>query len=361
MTDKAILTWLMQEGGTAIRYRTATDLLGEAEVNRDHGRRAAELLASPMVRLWLDRVHEPGSNLASFHSSKPDAFENATAKLCDLGLRAGMAPLDACMAPYLARLNQQMAPGANCKGDQDPFHSFERVLVAARLAGMGYDMPALRRCLAARLETLYELARTGNHAIYIDQDTFGDYPNNAFRKKPLVDPRFNGRLPSIHDVYALAHLPGDTLPATTQRKVDTMVATVIDYILHPDYQALCKGYGIVRSGPRQYYSMGWSVHLPGYHGFDLDRGQAATLVQRLALMANFPVARDHPWFKDTLAHLESFRDAEGHYRFPAAYLRESSSGYWVTGAYMRLEDNRRRRIALTLDSTFRMATIHHLL
>ncbi|MGC9349402.1 MAG: hypothetical protein ACP5JG_14785, partial [Anaerolineae bacterium] len=292
------------------------------------------------------------------------AFENAAAKLRDLGLHAGMTPLDARLAPFLAWLADQVAV-METSDEELPgtFRRFEAVLVTARLVAiMGYAPPAVSRCLSARLDTLYELAETGNHDIYIDQDTFGDYPNNSFRKKPLVDPQLNGQLPSIHDIYALAYAPTDMLNTANRDKIDA----VINYVMHPDYQALRDGYGVMRAGPRRYYAIGWSVHLPGYDGdFELERTPTATLVQRLELMAHFPTARRHRWFGEALAHLETFREEVAGditvYRFPPSYLRESAGGYWVTGAYMRLEDNRRRPIALTLDSTFRMAYLQHLL
>jgi hypothetical protein len=107
--------------------------------------------------------------------------------------------------------------------------------------------------------------------------------------------------------------------------------------------------------------MGWSVHLPGYDGLAFDRSMHAHMfVQRLELMAHFPRARRSAWFSRCLEHLHSFRTAEGTYRFPACYLREGSSGYWVQGAYMRLEGNRRARQSLNLDSTFRMCMIKRL-
>ena len=162
-------------------------------------------------------------------------------------------------------------------------------------------------------------------------------------------------MPSIHDIYALAHYPRNLLDAATHDRIDTVIA----YILHPDYQALEDGYGVMRVGPRRYFSMGWSVHLPGFRGFEFDGGQAGMFVQRLELMAHFPTALEHRWFRESLAHLESFRQSDGTYHFPASYLKESSGGYWVNGAYMRLEENRRRRESLTLDSTFRMCKIKH--
>jgi hypothetical protein len=259
-----------------------------------------------------------------------------------LGLKAGIPIFD----EKTARFRQYIA-------ENESF--FSRFIVVGCLVRAGYGTEsAIQQAFLQRLHKLYTLAKTGNYDIYIDQDTFGDYPNNAFRKKPLVDPKFNEMLPSIHDVYAMAHYQKHT-DETTQHKIDT----IITYILHPEYQKLCEGYGIMRSGPRRYYSMGWSAHLPGYTDIDtMSNGQANRFVQRLELLAHFLVAHQHRWFQESVAHLESFRTQEGTYRFPAHYLRESPAGYWVTGAYMRLEENRRVRISLNLDSTFRLLKIH---
>jgi hypothetical protein len=232
-----------------------------------------------------------------------------------------------------------------------------RPLVASCLSWAGYGADeAVGNCLSERLSMVYGLARSGTHDIYIDHDTFGDCPA-AFRKRPLVNPEYNSQLPGIWDIYALAHYPEDRMDAETT----SQIAAVIAYILHPGYQALHQGYGYMRSGPRRYYSMGWSIHLPGYNGLDLNGATHAHMfVQRLALMAHFPTARQTQWFQDCVTHLEGFRTQEGTYRFPARYLREQSSGYWVQGAYMRLEENRRTRRSLELDSTFRMLEISRL-
>ena len=50
------------------------------------------------------------------------------------------------------------------------------------------------------------MAQTKNYDIYIDQDTFSDFPA-AFRKRPLLNPDYNGMLPSIYDMLALAYWP----------------------------------------------------------------------------------------------------------------------------------------------------------
>ena len=343
---RELVQWLFENGGPAIRYRTASELM-EDPTRGDLGRLAADLAQSPMTQLWLDRFAplRPG-DLFSLHGSNPDAFENVCAKLCELGLRTSMMPaFDERMLPFRQYLAQ---------GD----HFWDRTLLASCLNWAGYgDDEAVQACLTERLDTMYELARAGVYDIYIDHDTFGDCPS-AFRKRPLVNPEFNGKLPGIWDVYALAHYPETLLNVETQARIDAVIA----YILHPDYQALNEGYGYMRAGPRRYYSMGWSVHLPGYDGFDFSRAiHAHMFVQRLELMAHFPLARGSSWFSSCVQHLEGFRTKQGTYRFPARYLREQPSGYWVQGAYMRLEENRRSRRSLELDSTFRMCRIKRLM
>jgi hypothetical protein len=333
--------WLLKNGGAALRYRTATELMYATPANVAD--LAAELARYSMVQTWVDRLKppEPG-RLTNLHGAHPDAFENVCAKLCELGIRPGMVPA------YDARLEAYRRYAANGDG------GFGAICLMAplNLAGYGDDEP-IQAYLADRLDTMYALAQSGTYDIYIDHDTFGDCPA-AFRKRPLLNPEFNGRLPGIWDVYALAHYPAALAGDETARRIEAVIA----YLLHPDYQALVDGYGYMRTGPSRYYSIGWSIHLPGYDGFDFDGPTAAgTFVQRIELMAHFPIAVQSAWFEHSLDHLESFRTDEGTYRFPAAYLREQSSGYWVTGAYMRLEDRRRRRVALTLDSTFRMCKI----
>jgi hypothetical protein len=228
------------------------------------------------------------------------------------------------------------------------------VLLASCLNWFGYDDEAILGCLSERLEAMYTLARSGDYGIYVEQDTFGDFPS-AFRKRPLVNPDFYDSLPSIWDIYALAHWPAPLANDKAQEQIDQ----VIGYILHPNYQALEEGYGVMRAGKRRYYSMGWSVHLPGY-GPSGSSLPDYMYVQRVELMAHFYTARNAPWFQDRIHHLRTFKTPKGTYRFPSGYLREGSSGYWVHGAYMRLEENRRVRRSLDLDSTFRMCVIDRL-
>jgi len=342
-SEQDTIAWLLQEGGPAIRYRTATELVDDA-TGIDVAQLATDLVASPMVQQWVRQIREP-RDMWSYHGSNANALENACAKLCELGLRAGMSrDFDRRIEPYRNLLSE--APGL-----------VWNPITGGCLTWARYHDEALLDWLRARLEVLNRTAAAGNYDIYIDQDTYGDFPD-AFRKRPLVDPQYYGRLVGIWDVYALSRWPESLASAEAQEQIDA----VIGYILHPGYQALDEGYGVMRDKPRRYYSIGWSVHLPGYDGFEFQRAMhAAMLVQRVELMAHLTVARQHPWLQQSVAHLESYRTDRGTYRFPSSYLCERTSGYYVTGAYMRLEENRRRRAALELDSTFRMLKIKRLI
>ena len=85
----------------------------------------------------------------------------------------------------------------------------------------------------------------------------------------------------------------------------------------------------------------------------LDRGN----LLRLGLFARSETARGHPWFKRTLGGLEGYRGNDGLYSFPREMMPEKGSGYWVSGRRMGLEENRRPRRAMALESTFRFHEI----
>ena len=338
MNEKQIKTWLIENGGPAIRYRTATELQDTAvKVARDL---KAELINSQMPQLWLSRIGGPGG-LFSFHGSHPEAFENACIKLSELGIKAATPIFDEKTSTF----RRDFAERDNYVG---------KFVVAGALTRAGYgEEQAVHNFLLERTERLYTMARTKNYDIYIDQDAFSDFPG-AFRKRPLVNPDFNGMLPSIYDMLALAYWP----PTLKNDEIQHKINTIVDYVLHPDYQAFNDGYGVMRSGPRRYYSMGWSVHLPGYMGFEvMSDGRAKYFIQRLEMMTSFPNTHGHRWIKESLEHLKGFLLEDGTYRFPGRYFREQQSGYWVTGAYTRLDENRRNRISLTVESSFRMLSI----
>ncbi len=360
MNDRELLEWLLENGGPAIRYRTATELLDVS--SSDAAKLADELIESPLVREWLERLGPPLQpeklgNLPEsarwfavtqqIHHSRNTAYENVMGKLVQLGCRAGMPAFDARTAPWRAWL----ADAAD--GPPEPkFGLFRQRIVANFLVMAGYDdEAAVRGQVLRRLEMVADFARRREYDIYIDQDTYPGYPK-SFRPKPLVNPDLypDGELkvPSIHDINAFAHLPQDRRDAATQERIDTVVA----YILDDRFQSFPPGYGVIYQGQRRFYAAGWGVDLPGYFGFDLTASDAGQFVQRLELMGHFPAARRHRWFRGSLDHLDTYRTKRGTYLFPARFLQEKKRAYWVTGGYMGLEEGKRSAKARELESTF---------
>ncbi len=350
MIDSQLVDWLLENGGPVIRYRTAAELAGQSS-QASVSRLRKELMSSQMVQIWLSRL-APGR----IHNSKDTDFENVMGKLLAFGLGAGLPAFDKRTAPF--RL------GFPAMLDEPPgmMRTLNAVIMTAGLIRAGYEHEdALDEFLLERLDTLCRTIRQAGHDIYVDADSYTDIPKVWRHKRvPLVNPALTPhgefRLPYIHDIYALSRLPGYLRSAGVTRKVNAIVR----YVLAPEYQAFPPNYGLLRAGKGKYYAVGWAAHLPAYHALDLDNRAAQVFVQRIELMAHFPISRKNAWFRDAVQHLERFRTETGTYLFPRRYLQESRDSYWVSGGHMGLEESRRKPKALELESTFRMLRIKQL-
>jgi hypothetical protein len=228
---------------------------------------------------------------------------------------------------------------------------FERTILAWAAAWAGVTDPSITAFVARRLDTLWKTACAEDYDIYAPPGIYTDMAPR-YRDVPVVDPRlypdFSFAFPFLHDILWMAHFAAHLGPDAA-RQIDV----VVRYALDPRYQAIRRGYGMIRAGKRHYYVMGWSVHLPGYGGAPIEERDAAVYLQWLDILGRLPAAREHPWFRSGLDFVRGFRTAEGRYRFPRAFLPEKASGYWVLGAHLGLEENRRAEQALEVESTFR--------
>ena len=81
-------------------------------------------------------------------------------------------------------------------------------------------------------------------------------------------------VPLIHDLISWEGI--------TEKIVKRKVEEVLAFVLSSDYQEHIKpGFGTVKSAPRRYYAMGWSVHVPGGIGCR-DMALSVRLVEFLA-------------------------------------------------------------------------------
>ena len=342
-----MIEWLSENGGPVIRH------LVRAEFGIDGSDYSqSDLFNSPLVVKWLDRL-QPEFGFNQFHGALPTTFENVMGKLTQLGLRAGMLPFDLRVQSFLEWFGERAGQPVS---EEFSWRPFLCMLVAPFLARAGYFDGSLPEFALHRLETLYHFCREGRYDIYVDPSNFKGIPI-AFRDHPLVDPDLTRggeeRFPTIYDMHLLASMPEYLLAEGGQEKIDT----VVEYVLHQDYQALPQGYGIMQAAPRKYYAVGWSVHLPGFQSEPETPFWKRNYLHRLALMSNFRAARPHRWFREGVAFFEKYQTTDGRYSIPREYLSEECSGCWVFGSYMGLEENRRKKITRELESTYWMLKI----
>lgn len=352
MNTQELVQWLLESGGPTIRYRTAKEL---AEINSgiDLGKMAIELSDSQEVKAWLDNLDPNKVNPLTYHGCANTCFENAMGKLAQLGIHAGMAPLDKrtqLLREWLERM---------FNASEEKWDVFAMTIFASFLAVAGYEDNAIKSFLDIRLEVLYEFMSKRNYDIYDDTGKYKGVPR-AFQGRPIINPSLyvggNYKYPLIYDVYGLS-----TMVNKGDMAVDDKINTIIKYIMSPEYhQKIVDGYGILAAPNGKYYSMGWDVKVPGFFGIGVEVGKkGALLIQRMELMAHFPCVAGTAWFTSALDHLETFKTDKGTYNFPKHYLGEKE-GYWVCGMHMGLGENRRAKIANELESTFWMMLIKKL-
>lgn len=359
------INWLFEEGNPIIRWRVAREIAGDqsrADVVE------SELSANPLVHSWLERLTlgKLTGKLANKNEEKlrllggmvhggPDrCLENVLGKLSEFGLWEGASTLDEKMLPLMNIFRW----GGDWERDvfyQYAWEDLVKSIFAWGLLRMGYRPDEhMKTYLRQHLENVHKIARDKVFDIYADPAELVGLPKAWVGKKVMKQEIMaNYHLPSIHDMYVLAHYPVELL----DEQAEGMITDVVSYILDPRFQTLKDGYGYAWIKERRTcYGWGWSPHLPGYNGFEFEGGKASNLVQRIELMAHFPLARQSQWFQESLKHLEGFKTEQDTYRFPGSYLRESE-GYYVSGYHMGLGENRRKKAGLEIESTFRMLKI----
>ena len=359
-----LVEWLFNEGGPSIRLRTAVELM-DIQDRSLQGRLAEALLQTERVGWLLQQMDCFGPItrvdirvLNEIHGMKAECLENVIARLLERGLRAGVPVFDRKMERLRGYIDHPLVRSALDHPEQPTTEGDRAVFIALLMASYflrgGYDWDEVLQFVELRLNRLARFAQKQDFAIYLAEGELTGLPK-TWVGKPILRPEMNPLsgdlpLPLIHDLYALAYLPPELLTEQNQWMLEQVVA----YVMDDRYRSFPWGYGYLwtKSNPRTCYGCGWSLDLPDLGGSGPAR--LGNLILRLELLAHFPAARKTAWFSEGMRLLETFRTERGTYRFPPAWLREMKDGYYVSGAYMGLEENRKKKTALELESTFRM-------
>jgi hypothetical protein len=359
MNDKELVAWLFDNGGPAIRYRTAVDLMDDCPAS---GRKelAGQLLTHKKVKLLLPLLDtfpaKPVFNHALdtvlIHSGKHNCFEQAVAMLIHLGLRKGIAEFDSRMDRFREYIdNEKVRKAMNDPEDvRDTWALLPAFYATPYFLWAGYNNDASMNFAKSRIDSLNNAAFGKNFDIH---ESIGERPI----MKPEYDPCIGATpLPIIHDLILLAYFPENL----KDKKLHDKINTIINYILHEEFQSLPINYGYLNykspSGKPALYSCGWRPVLPCFFDMKPDT-QNRTIILYLTLMSRFKPAIQSRWFKTCVGHLEKFRTETGTYCFPPDCLTEKKEGYYVLGSMMGLEDRRTKK-SLELESTFWMCLIN---
>jgi hypothetical protein len=369
--------WLLDHAGPVIRYRVGTECPA-AQPPVDIETLTTELLENVTVCEWLGNLRSyeslvedarhgkglgAGGNSSFLHGPTDMNFEVVLPKLAQLGLRAGLPVLDEKTDAWLrlleAELNRDLA---KARLDETRFLSVvyyyhdKRLIIASSLASAGYQTESVKRVIWSRLDAIYEVVKNGNFDIYEEPGKIKMSPKEWGDHLLKWDLYADGniKLPFVHDISGYA-----SLYKLAGREAKQKIGTLIHWILSPEHQQFWYNFGYIRLPEGGGKSVGYKMDFPGYFGFEGQDFDPLSLVLRCWQMAHFPESRQHPWFRNSMQHLESFITQNGTYLFPKRYLTETRQrAYWIHGGRMGLGENRRNPIWREIESTFWMLAIH---
>ncbi|HIH93795.1 TPA: hypothetical protein HA338_07040 [Methanosarcina acetivorans] len=367
METRDLIRWLLKEGGPVIRYRSMCELEGSRTLSGDEAQ-LDTLLWTEKTRWLLEQMdlfgpitHVDNRVFNSLHGMKPTCLENVIPRLLERGLRAGITSFDEKMERFRQYVDNPLVHRALEKPESASVEEGRALFIATVMASYflrgGYEYDEIIQFVMHRMELLSRLAAEKNYDIHMSDAELVRLPKK-WAGKPIIRPEMvpssgTKPLPLIHDLFAFAYLPAVFLKNQNRHQLEDIVA----YVTDERYRAFPPGYGYIwpESNRRVCYACGWNLDLP-YLGSE-NPYQQRKIVQYMELLAHFPAARKSPWFQKRMQILETYQTERGTYCFPSPYLVEKKAGYYVGGAYMGLEDNRRNPKTLELESTFRMLLI----
>lgn len=338
MNDNDLLEWLYESSGPVIRLRMYRELDYRTDKEETLIDSVTTLPETIFLTEQLKASHE-------IHGSQCSRFENIAGKFYEFGLTGYTRLFDSHICRWLDKARELR----ECR---DFFCDYTRTMLLFCLKVLGYDTADIDILCRIRLDNIFRFCSDKNYDIYLTENPYGDLPQSR-AGKPLVRPDIyqNGAvgLPSVYDLLWFPYYYN-----THHEKIDT----VMRYVFSEEYHKSERGYGNIREGHRHYYSMGWSMHLPGFPDPKMiekfDNGRELLLY--LDRLVHFPLITESKWFGEIWTYLNGFRTDRGTWRFPAAWMKEygNKGGYYCLGYHMGLGEDRKNREFIELESTFRM-------
>lgn len=311
---------------------------------QEKGRIEKEAFDHTIILYWLSQFQNVG-RLYPLHGSFDACFENACGKCIQFGLTIQNNRFKEKLDPFFDWF--LTLPMMTPKDKSIFSYTFYRNLLAFNLYRAGYSDQSILDTIQFRIDQVYEFTMQNRFNLYVDPEGFPKIPSSFQKHHQLVDPALYSTgmtvIPNIHDIFVLRDFYKRHADKEQEKKIDQIVT----YILHPSYQSLPPGYGIMFVPPRTYYGIGWDVLL---HGKDPEENPALYL-QRFSLMSEFSSVKTSEYYRQAMDHMNKYLSEDGLYQLPKEYLPEKT-GYFVTGSHMGLGVNRRRKEWSKLESSY---------
>lgn len=294
------------------------------------------------VSYWKNNIPTEVNN-ATILGSSDSCFENSFGKLISFGL-----PFEGILSPDNLRKYVSFLKTKECSNIYD---SLCRFVVAGYLFATNYLDDIVYEIVTSRINTLYNFTTTSTTKYDIYSSTTSFKIPSQYKAKKLVNPILYETnelaLPLVYDIFIFYHVY-DKLPEDLKKKIDCIVEYISDY----RYQSFDYGYGLIKSQQNKYHFMGWSLHLPLYNEA-LSTGYFKNgLIHRMVLLSKFKNANLDTWINRVLNKLKDFQYDEYLYSFSNEYLPEMKNSYFMNGRHTSLNENRRKRIGKTIESTY---------
>lgn len=366
MKNYEVITWLLENGGPAVQFRTATELLDNSS-KIDLEKLSDNLLEDKKVKLLLDRLDEYGPltiidmrTLNSIHSAR--GIEGIVAKLIEMGLNSRTPAFNTKMQIFRQYICNNFVEGALSAAAGYSVNNSRAIFIAVLLSSYffraGFEYYEIIDFFKKRIRLLYRAAHERNFDIFLDKIKLHYLPKPPIRWRytPIICPEYDPGscerpLPYIQDIFAMAYFPKDFLDNETKEMIDS----IIKFVFEDRFQSL-KGYGISWfEKSKNYYNnnCGWKPELPCLNNFD-EPYEKNILLLYLDLMSHFKIARKSQWYRNCLDYLEQYRTSEGTYCFPSEYLKDIRGGVYVCGQSMGIDERCKSKKVFEIESTFRM-------
>jgi hypothetical protein len=125
--------------------------------------------------------------------------------------------------------------------------------------------------------------------------------------------------------------------------------------MHPEFQSLPEGYGIIWSkSARRYHACGWNPALPYFKDYPRPHSKYFILPYMDA-MSQFSFARESKWYKDNIKRFENFKNTRETYIFPKEYLMfKFSDAAFLSDENMKLKATVRRELLREIIGTMKV-------